>query len=230
MRRPNTWPDNMLLMCSAWFIGRNIVIISENDEGYSICTRYRPEVMVNPGQCMIRTRYQLEKVANSGPELFLGYIQNTHYQALVPMKTMLRDVECSRCGICFRILRAHLNRSPICRSYYNIPDLVKMAETVRRSEQRKTWLEQAAQQKSSENVPTATVRTKNAELMWQRQEKIRMKSLKRARMYRRKNRDKIRVKSREYRERNREKLRRKSAIYYKRWVQKLERRKKGRRR
>jgi len=119
MRRPTTWPDNMLLMCSAWFIGRDIIILSEDGDGYSFRTRYRPEGTVNPG-----------------PELLLGYIKNILYQALVPIRTVLHDVICSSCGECARSLRQHLNRSPTCRSYYNIPDLDEMAKTMGRYERR----------------------------------------------------------------------------------------------
>ena len=109
----------MLLMCSAWFIGRDIIILSEDGEGYSIRTRYRPEGVVNPG-----------------PELLLGYIKNTHYQALVPMRTVLHDVVCGRCGKCARSLKSHLNCSPNCQSYYNIPELDQMMKTMRRCEGR----------------------------------------------------------------------------------------------
>ena len=148
MRRPYTWPDNMLLMCSAWFIGRDIIILSEDGEGYSIRTRYRPKGMTDADQYMIRTRYQLERVVNPGPALFLAYIKNTHYQALVPMRTLLHDVVCGGCGILFKVLRAHLNRSLICRSYYNIRDLDVMAMTVRRCEHRQTQMEKATKLKS----------------------------------------------------------------------------------
>ena len=138
----------MLLMCSAWFIGRDIIILSEDGEGYSIRTRYRPKGMADADQYMIRTRYQLERVVNPGPALFLAYIKHTHYQALVPMRTLLHDVVCGGCGILFKVLRAHLNRSLICRTYYNIRDLDVMAMTVRRCEHRQTQMEKATKLKS----------------------------------------------------------------------------------
>ena len=189
MRRPSIWPDKMLLMCSSWFIGRDVVVLSEDGEGYSIRTRYQPEAVVNPG-----------------PELFLGYIKNTHYQALVPIRTVLHEVMCSRCGKSATSLKTHLNHSPICRSYYNIPDLDEMAKTMRRCEQRRI--------SNHENV------SRSQEML--RQFRSNIQAIHKAEIRRKQERvrqrqEKIRVRSREYYRKNRDIILQKRAAFYKKY-------------
>jgi len=120
MRRPGAFADNLIVISTVWFIGRDIVLVLENGDGHPTSCRYRPP----------------KRLANSGPELFLGYIENVYCQALVPIRTVLHDTVCSMCDRKAKSLRMHLSHNPICRSSYNMQDLDELTDRLRRFEKK----------------------------------------------------------------------------------------------
>jgi len=201
MRRPDTWPDNMLLMCAAWFIGRDIIVISQDRDGHPISAKYHPKRTVNPG-----------------PELFLGHIKNTHYQSLVPIRTVLHNVTCSRCRRNAKSLRMHLSRNPICRSSYDIEHLQALAETLKIYERRQKNREQSRHhskrrretREQDRRERQETVRRKQIQFYNDHKEEIRRKRIK----YYRENREVILQKRLQYYKNHQDEILQKRAVHY----------------
>jgi len=115
MRKAGTWADDIIVMCTSWFIGRSMEIVSQGQPGYTINPKYCHDRGVNPG-----------------PKLTLGYLSNIHFQALIPLREMLHNTTCRGCNKEFKSLNTHLAFRSNCKIHYNPGELEKLTIAIRK--------------------------------------------------------------------------------------------------
>ena len=102
MMKNGFWADHTIVQCTAWFLKKDLMIISEDNDDDQ-CVTTIPGNMDDPTVAI-------------GPQICLGYASN-HYQSLLPVDVVPNDCPC--CKKPFKNVLHHLNHiaNKACREF-----------------------------------------------------------------------------------------------------------------
>ena len=127
MMKNGFWADSTMVRCTAWFLKKDLMIISEDNNDLQ-CTTTISGNMEDPSVSVV------------GPQLYLGFARN-HYQSILPLqvygegvvKKVLLDVDeeeavpkededivpdvCPSCKKTFKQILKHLAKKEVCKEF-----------------------------------------------------------------------------------------------------------------
>ena len=103
MMKNGVWVDSTMVRCTAWFLKKDLMIISEDNDD---------------AQCVTTISGNMDDATDAvGPQLYLGFASN-HYQSLLPAEVVVPN-DCPCCKKTFKNVLHHLNQetNKACREF-----------------------------------------------------------------------------------------------------------------
>ena len=102
MMKNGFWADSIMVRCTAWFLKKDLMIISEDNDDL---------------QCVTTISGNMdENTAAIGPQLYLGFARN-HYQSILPVDADAVPDDCPCCKKTYKSVLIHVIKSKACKEF-----------------------------------------------------------------------------------------------------------------
>ena len=109
MMKNGFWVDATMVRCTAWFLKKDLMIISEDNDDL---------------QCVTTISGNMDdSTVAVGPQLCLGYARN-HYQSVLPVEVVVPS-DCPCCKKTFKNILNHVNQNERCKEFVGLELLEK---------------------------------------------------------------------------------------------------------